>query len=261
MIDDATALNIAAHILFASGSRKLTSSEIAEIAMRLDSLPKWQAMGYDLSTETDVFDLSRRIGQSLSRHVQNHPTRQQVVSGSRNGWTLGAKANTVLAKENSEFSPSVSTLFTGLAGEYAVISELLSCDWNATKLPVDDGVDVVATRGHEIRTVQVKTANTLQHNPERFQFQVDRESHEKFSNIRHYYFLVMHRRLPHRWLNDFLVLSSPDFESFNERGAFYGGEREKWTVSVEIHDGRYLLRGEEKFEVTDRVNSIKSRFK
>jgi hypothetical protein len=261
MIDEDAALKIAVQVLFTSGAKKLTAAEIVAIALRPESLQQWRMMGLEFAADPDHFDLARSIGATLSRHVAGNSATRRMIDGTRRGWTLGPKANTVLSAARADFAPSESSQFIGLAGEYAVISELLASDWNATKLPFDDGVDVVATQRHEIRTLQVKTAHAVQINPERFQFQINREAHEKYANIRHYYVLVLRRRLPYRWLNDFMLLSTSDVESFNERGAFYGGDNGRWMVMVEIRGERYLMRGMDEFDVTDRMNSFKTRFR
>jgi len=186
----------------------------------------------------DPIDLSARIAQMLGQHVRNVPTSRRVIDGNKHGWSLGPKAPTVISTNGPEFAPSGSTQHTGLAGEFAVISELLFCRWNATKLPVDDGVDVVATQGHELRTVQVKTG---------------------YSNLHHYYAFVMRRMLPLRWFNDLLLMTSGDIESLDSRGALGGGPSGKWTLCIEVANGRYFTRSG--IDLTEKVNSFKTQFK
>lgn len=50
-----------------------------------------------------------------------------------------------------------STQFFGKAGEYAVMAELLFRDFNANNMTVDEGIDIIASKGNNFYFVQVKT--------------------------------------------------------------------------------------------------------
>lgn len=58
-----------------------------------------------------------------------------------------------------EESEHISNQFVGKAGEHLVVSELLFQGFNASIMPVDEGVDVVATKDNKIFNIQVKTSN------------------------------------------------------------------------------------------------------
>jgi len=58
---------------------------------------------------------------------------------------------------NTESKRKDTNLFTGKAGECAVMSELLFREYNVNSMLVDDGVDIVATKNNIFYYIQVKT--------------------------------------------------------------------------------------------------------
>ncbi|HEY1138300.1 MAG TPA: HTH domain-containing protein [Xanthomonadaceae bacterium] len=66
--------------------------------------------------------------------------------------------------------PKVSSQFTGKAGEYAVMSELLFFGFNVSAMTVDDGIDIVASKNDSYFHIQVKTSNASASN--KFQFKI-----------------------------------------------------------------------------------------
>lgn len=50
-------------------------------------------------------------------------------------------------------------LYLGKAGEFAVISELLFCGYNASIMSVDEGIDITASKNDKFFFIQVKSTN------------------------------------------------------------------------------------------------------
>ena len=154
-------IKLATYVLFMEGvGGRLSSSEIAERALG-SRLTQLREMYLPISLEIDRFELARQISVALSAHLKNTPAGRRSVVGTRNsGWKIGPQGPALLRQNNRTFATPSSTQHTGAVGEFAVLSELIACDWNAARLAVDDGIDIFAVKGQHTRTVQVKTANS-----------------------------------------------------------------------------------------------------
>ncbi len=60
-------------------------------------------------------------------------------------------------QKTEELEP-ISTQYVGKAGEHLVVSELLFKGYNASIMSVDEGLDIVATKGERLYNIQVKTS-------------------------------------------------------------------------------------------------------
>lgn len=89
------------------------------------------------------------------------------------------------------------------------MSELLAADWNVSKLPHDDGLDLIATKAGDLRTFQVKTAHEAG-GPGKYTFVVQHRAAEKYASVWHYYVLVLRRIHAHRYVNEYIILNSQD---------------------------------------------------
>lgn len=61
------------------------------------------------------------------------------------------------APASGEISSSLPTQYIGTAGECAVMSELMFRGYNANRMMIDEGVDIVATKDNVYYYIQVKT--------------------------------------------------------------------------------------------------------
>lgn len=61
------------------------------------------------------------------------------------------------APASGEISPTLPTQYIGTAGECAVMSELMFRGYNANRMMIDEGVDIVATKDNLYYYIQVKT--------------------------------------------------------------------------------------------------------
>jgi len=105
-------------------------------------------------------DFSKKLSAKLNANSKTKSPQFARVpnksGGFRNGtYRIKSQKPIVFATE----APKVSAQFTGAAGEYAVLSELLFRGFNSSKMTVDDGIDVVASKNEKYFHVQVKTAN------------------------------------------------------------------------------------------------------
>lgn len=81
-----------------------------------------------------------------------------------------------------------NTLFTGKAGECAVMSELLFRGYNANLMMVDDGVDIVASKNNLYYFIQVKT--TLLNEKGRIYVSIKKDRFDAFINSQIRYIVV-----------------------------------------------------------------------
>jgi len=108
--------------------------------------------------------------------------------------------------------PQSKNLFTGKAGECAVMSELLFRGYNVNSMLVDDGIDIVASRNNVFYYIQVKT--TI--------FEADNKIHASIKQIRFNdylgtqikYIVVARCLINNLDTNMYFVFSNSDIEKF-----------------------------------------------
>lgn len=83
----------------------------------------------------------------------------------------------------------VSNNFTGKAGEYSVMAELLYRGFNASLMAVDEGVDIVASRNNEYFHIQVKTSSQSVNG--KYSFFIKNSAFEANNGGKVFYILVM----------------------------------------------------------------------
>jgi len=132
-----------------------------------------------------------------------------------------------------------SNLFIGKAGEYIVAGELLFRGFNATILPVDVGIDIMAEKKNKIFNIQVKTSNSKN---SRYNFNIRVSSFEKtYSNYTFYVFVLRENKkynfiiLPYKkiskWIKNKLIKKTTD--------------RKYYLVPIVERGQKYYLRNEE----------------
>ena len=99
-------------------------------------------------------NVKKKGGKALFAKVKNK------MGGFKRG-IYRLKKMTVVAPVPT-IAPTVSSQYTGKAGENAVISELLFYGFNASAMAVDDGIDIVASKNNNYFHIQVKTANSTE---------------------------------------------------------------------------------------------------
>ena len=138
--------------LYEAGGRKTYHvSDLAEIAQKIELIP--------FGEDRDGF--TKKLMGFLARNVKSKSAQFSRVKNKKGGYSRGIyrmKPQKVFDLTPNEM-PDVPKNFTGSAGEFATISELLFRGYNASKMTVDDGIDVVASKDEKYFHIQVKTAN------------------------------------------------------------------------------------------------------
>jgi hypothetical protein len=251
--EEAIALTV--HVLHSlQGPAKPT--EVAERAFEPDFRAHCVRHGFDLQGFEGPPELGHFIGRCVAQHLRNTSvSRQAVEKVGGNRLTLGPWAVQTLRLSNLDLMRPMDSQWTGLVGEFAVMSELAGCNWNVAKLAHDDGVDVLATKAGELRTVQVKTGHAdLQG---KYKFSVNRRAHDDYNSLRHYYVLVMRRIQGDRYVNDFIILNTHDVNSLQVVGALEISEKQSWQIKVTWEAGKAMI-GDQ--DMSGRLNRFSTLF-
>ncbi|GAA6159171.1 hypothetical protein NBRC116589_13450 [Ruegeria sp. HU-ET01832] len=213
----------------------------AEIAGRDPGLAM---SGADLSArlQSVLLSESKKKGSRIKK-----PLNRQKKP--RKGMYRVSKAPAPKLKPNTPVHP-ISTQNTGAAGEHAVVSELLYRGFNASKMAVDDGIDIVASKENSFFHIQVKTSN--QNKSGSFSFTVPKSSFSAKDWQSTYYVFVLRRLLANRYINDFIVLPNSILNHYVSTGVVSGKNSISLTVTCEGSD---LFKVNKSEDVTKYVNN------
>lgn len=129
---------------------------------------------------------------------------------------------------------AIDKMFEGAAGETAVISELLFREFNANRMMVDKGIDIVATKDNVYRYIQVKTSNVKDG---RVYWQIKQERFDAHVVNQLRYILVARYEETFKYKNEpvarnmFFVLSSDDIDR-GKRGGWINEGAEFLSIKV-----------------------------
>lgn len=202
--------------------------------------PNTQATPEDLAQKVSAVlsaDVKKRKGDSLFSKPKNK------VGGFRRGMyrlKIGRKSVPKTFKVPEQ--PKVSSQFTGKAGEYAVMSEMLFFGFNVSAMTVDDGIDIVASKADSYFHIQVKTANASAQN--KFQFRITKRAFDSKDASSTFYVLVMRVTEDSRNACEYLVLPSSEIRRLVNRSVVRDGD--SMSISIDRERGnRFLLNGVE----------------
>ena len=239
-------LDIATRVL-AENKTGLHVREIAE-----------QAVARRLTSESDVEGLAQRLSSQLSSHVRTKGRSARVakVKNKAGGFKKGIyRLREVKAEPPKPVIPEapkrLSTQFTGRAGEFGVLSELLFWGFDASVMTVDQGIDVVASKENKFFLIQVKTA----YNPENgvFTYTISPTAFEANNAYHTFYIFVLRRILHGRWLNEYVVFPSHEIQRFLDHQVIAPGN----SISVRLsfnENSKLMLNKRE--DVTRNLNNF-----
>ena len=117
---------------------------------------------------------------------------------------------------------AIDKLFEGAAGETAVISELLFREFNANRMMVDKGIDIVATKDNVYRYIQVKTSNVKNNGCVYWQIKQERFDAYVVNQLRYILVARYEERFKYKdepvIRNMFFVLTSNDIDRGKKQG-------------------------------------------
>ncbi len=149
-------LEVAREILKPAGMKGMSVRDIAEEAIRLN-----KNMG--MSADEFHAKLQPKLAANL-KLKKLKPTFAAVkwdngprAGKPRQGW-FRLRQEKTQKPERMIIPPSTGRAFTGKAGEYAVMAELLFFEFNPSIMAVDDGIDIIASKNNKYFHIQVKTS-------------------------------------------------------------------------------------------------------
>lgn len=154
----------------------------------------------------------------------------------RQGW-YRVKVERLVPIEETIPVPQVAKGFTGRGGEYAVMSELLFWGYNASIMSVDDGIDIVASKGNKFFHIQVKTC-TVQTNG-KFTFSISRNPFKRYNAANVFYVLV----LRHATRNEFIIIPSRQLQYFLDAGYISDGVTLSLSIAADARGAKFTLNG------------------
>jgi hypothetical protein len=200
--------------------------------------------------------LAAKISSMLANEVKK-PKSQSLFSKPKNktgGFRKGMYRLRIGRKTISKTfkvpeQPKVSPQFTGKAGEYAVMSELLFFGFNASSMTVDDGIDIVASKNDSYFHIQVKTANATASN--KFQFKITKRAFGSKDAAATFYVLVLRVSENSRNTCEYLILPSSEIRRLVDKGVVKDGEAINLSLDRE-RGNRFVLNNVE--DVTWALN-------
>lgn len=209
-----------------------------------------------------VEGLAKRVSAALAADVRRRGSEslfakpKNKVGGLRKGlYRLKVGRRTVSRAFKVPEQPKVTSQFTGKAGEFAVMSELLFFGFNASVMTVDDGIDVVASKGDSYFHIQVKTSNASAQG--KFQFRVTKKAFGSKDAASTFYVLVLRVSDSSGNSCEYVVLPSSELRRLVDRAVVRDGEA--LSISIERERGsRILLNGVEDVSwALNRFDNIK----
>ena len=206
--------------------------------------------------------LSQKISAVLSSEVKKPSAKslftkpKNNAGGFRRGvYRLKAVKKSVLKTFKVPEQPKVSSQFTGKAGEYAVMSELLFFGFNVSAMTVDDGIDIVASKADSYFHIQVKTSNTSAQS--KYHFKITKRAFGSKDAASTFYVLVMRLNEDARNICEYLVLPSSEIRRLVDKSVIRDGE--SMSIAVDRERGsRFILNGIEDVRwALNRFDNIK----
>ncbi len=244
-----TKKEIAKQTLEANGGGVMTTLQIAEYALA----------NFGRYVRGDAASLKNTFSTAISSDLRRRGAKSEFrkIPNGKGGYRSGQyRLKKVRRPRTLSQQPTVNSLYTGKAGEHAVLSELLFYGFNASIMTVDDGIDIVASKNNKYFHIQVKTSNS-QEGSNKFQFKIIREKFDQMSSGNIFYIFVLRRSDNKRHFNDFVVLSSPEIKSFIDRGIIRASK--SLNIRVEAQkQGKFSLNGNENISGSvNKFNRIK----
>lgn len=138
-------------------------------------------------------------------------------------------------QEEIASNETTSTQYIGSAGEHLVISELLFRGYNASRMSVDEGLDIVATKDNKLFNIQVKTANENKFN--KYVYDIRKISFERFGAGNTFYIFVLRGNS-----TNFLILPSLEIEkNIQQKNVLVVGNEKRYRINLSIKNDRIYL--------------------
>lgn len=159
--------------------------------------------------------------------------------------------------------PKPEAIYEGTAGEMAVISELLFREFNANKMMIDKGIDIVAAKNNIYYYVQVKTSY-IQDGKVRWQIKKERFDTYVINQLKYVFVARFYEKNKYKegdyiGVNMFFILSSSDIDRESSNG-YISMSEDNISVKIEFdaQSGEpYLYNDGKRIEAKYYMNNFK----
>ncbi|NHB59474.1 hypothetical protein G9F32_15880 [Acinetobacter sp. 194] len=185
--------------------------------------------------------LSTDIAKNKTKSVFTKPKNKS--GGTKRGiYRIKTPRSTIPKEIVIPQQPKVTSSYTGKAGEFAVMSELLFFGFNASYMAVDDGIDIVATKENKYFHIQVKTANLSESN--KYVFTLNQKAYDSKDASSTFYILVMRTFTGSAYTNNFLIFPNSEIRRLIDAGVIAKGEKLSFRIEKD-RNGKFLLNNTE----------------
>lgn len=220
----------------------------AKKEMHVDQIAEAMVTKYP-HTQFTLEVLSKKISSMLSKDIERHKMKSEFTkpknakgAPKRGIYRLKIKRNIA---EIVPPPPVVNALYTGKAGEFAVMSELLFFGFNTSYMAVDDGIDLVATKENKYFHIQVKTANISESNNQ-YKFTINQRSYDSKDSSSTFYIFVLRSNKGSSYINNYIMLPNSHIGQMIDAGIIKVGGTGQISIKIERDKtGKYLLNAKE----------------
>lgn len=151
--------------------------------------------------------------------------------------------------------PSIPSEYIGIAGETAVMSELMFHGYNANRMMIDEGVDIIAVKNNLYFYIQVKT--TIIKNG-RIYCQIPRNRFDQYISNQIRYIIVARYKDKGKERNMFFMFNSQDIEK-GTYGRYIKQSEESINIKIKFNEksGCPYLYDEKESDVSWHMNNFK----
>ena len=226
-------LETAKNILKAAGLKGMSVKDIAANAISNNSNMSYSADAFQTKLQTALRANLKLKSQKPTFAEVNWDTGPRKGKP-RQGWfRLKIEKSPSIATRIE--APKTGKAFTGKAGEYAVMSELLFWEFNASVMAVDDGIVLIASKNNEYFHIQVKTAT--EQDGGRFTFTIEHKSFKEHDSAKMFYVFVLRRGLA----NEYIVIPSNYLRTLISGGRITPNPKLSVTIKVDPKGRSYML--------------------
>lgn len=190
---------------------------------------------FDITQDAEIYKkyASKRFSHKIFRdRFGGFPQALEVAGFTKN--SRGHLTNKKQADENIQNKFTNKGRFYGEGAEYHVVAELLYNGFQASNIPVDEGLDVLAFKNNKFYYIQVKHKNLDNNKPIKFK----RTSHEITGGGAMYYIFV----LLSENIRNFLILPWHMVDSWITQGSIKLNAGNEYEVDIRFIDEEYRIK-------------------
>ncbi len=151
--------------------------------------------------------------------------------------------------------PNIATSIIGTAGEYAIISELLFNGFNANRMVIDDGIDIIASKNNRHFFIQVKTTTKINKGKVNFPAINDKSFARYNLSGAFYVFVFRYYDKMKAPRCDYFIFTASDIESFRHQGIL--AKDSDIRLKVVYDNGRvYAYNSDNRIDVSYALNDF-----